>query len=90
MRSVHRAVLAIGSTLVMAAVGVPVLIAQTGAGQAKRYALESASGLRLHNVAAEPGVLEGKKGLRVTIALWIGPGTVAHFRDLSVSPLPAK
>jgi hypothetical protein len=37
-------------------------------GQAKLYALETASGLRLHNVAAEPATLEGKKGLRVTVS----------------------
>jgi hypothetical protein len=36
--------------------------------QARRYPLESASGLRLHNVAAEPAVLDGKKGLRLTIS----------------------
>jgi hypothetical protein len=36
--------------------------------QGKRYPLESAEGLRLHNVAAEPAVLQGKKGLRVTIS----------------------
>jgi hypothetical protein len=33
--------------------------------QAKRYALESAEGLRLHNVKAEPVTHEGKRGLRV-------------------------
>ena len=36
--------------------------------QAKHYPLESVDGLRLHNVTAEPAVLEGKKGLRVTIS----------------------
>ena len=40
----------------------------TSAGQAKRYLLESTSGLRLHNVVAEPAVLHGKKGLRVTMS----------------------
>jgi hypothetical protein len=39
----------------------------TGARQAKLFSLESASGLRLHGVAAEPAVLEGKKGVRVTV-----------------------
>ena len=33
--------------------------------QAKRYTLESTTGLRLQNVVAEPAVLQGKKGLRV-------------------------
>ena len=36
--------------------------AQTGV----RYPLDSADGLRLHNVTAEPATLNGKKGLRVT------------------------
>src|SRR5262245_28938350 len=36
--------------------------------QVKRYALESASGLVLHNVSAEAATLQGKKGLRVTIS----------------------
>jgi hypothetical protein len=34
--------------------------------QAKRYPLESTAGLRLHNVVAEPALLQGKKGLRIT------------------------
>ena len=38
----------------------------TALAQSKRYPLESASGLRLHNVTATPAVLEGKKGLRLT------------------------
>jgi hypothetical protein len=40
----------------------------TPSAQAKRYALESPAGLRLHNVAAEAATLQGKKGLRVTIS----------------------
>jgi hypothetical protein len=36
--------------------------------QARQYALESTTGLRLHNVSAEPVVLEGKKGIRVTLS----------------------
>jgi len=35
------------------------------AAQTKRYPLDSTAGLRLHNVVAEPAVLQGKKGLRV-------------------------
>jgi hypothetical protein len=34
--------------------------------QVRHYPLESAHGLRLHNVAAEPATLQDKKGLRVT------------------------
>ncbi len=36
--------------------------------QVKRYPLEGTDGVRLHNVAAEPATLQGKKGLRVTIS----------------------
>ena len=39
-----------------------------GSAQVRRYPLESAEGLRLHNVAAEPVVLQGKKGLRVSLS----------------------
>lgn len=49
--------------LLLAAVLLPGNIsAQT----ARRFALESAAGLRLHNVAAEPATLEGNHGVRVT------------------------
>src|SRR4051794_19275821 len=34
--------------------------------QPKAYPLESAQGLRLVNVTAQPATLQGKKGLRVT------------------------
>lgn len=36
--------------------------------QARQYPLESAAGLRLHNVVAEPATLDGKKGVRLTIS----------------------
>ena len=36
--------------------------------QARNYPLESAAGLRLTNVVAEPATLDGKKGVRVTIS----------------------
>lgn len=36
--------------------------------QAQSYSLDSADGLILHNVAAEGATLEGKRGVRVTIA----------------------
>jgi len=38
------------------------------AAQVTHYPLETADGLRLHNVAVEPAVLAGKKGLRVTLS----------------------
>ena len=47
-----------------------VLLAHGGASAQtpQSYPLESATGLRLHNVAAEPATLDGKKGLRLTLA----------------------
>src|SRR5205809_2576643 len=45
-----------------------VVLPTTPSAQARRYALESTAGLRLHNVTAEPAMLQGKKGLRVTIS----------------------
>jgi hypothetical protein len=39
-----------------------------GAQKGMHYALESSAGLRLHNVTAEPAMLHGKKGLRVTMS----------------------
>ena len=44
------------------------------------YPLESATGLRLHNVAAEPATLDGKKGLRLTLA----PGASPAGEQLAV------
>ena len=41
------------------------VLAASPAGQAKRYPLDSTTGLRLHNVVAEPAVLQGKKGVRI-------------------------
>jgi hypothetical protein len=34
----------------------------------RRFALESAAGLRLHNVTAEPATLQGKRGIRVRMS----------------------
>src|SRR5687768_4961115 len=52
-------------TFPLAAIGL-LLLATTLPAQAKRYPLDSAAGLRLHNVVAEPAVLQGKQGLRIT------------------------
>lgn len=57
---------AITCTFLTAAISVGLLVPGTAARQAKFYPLDSTEGLRLHNVAAEPAVLQGKKGLRVT------------------------
>jgi hypothetical protein len=45
-----------------------VLLPGVAFAQTRQYPLESATGLRLHNVAAEPASLAGKKGLRLTIS----------------------
>ncbi|HJU73552.1 MAG TPA: hypothetical protein VJ717_07385 [Gemmatimonadaceae bacterium] len=55
----HTIVLTLGLMLLFPAVTL---------GQAKQIPLESAAGLRLHNVAAAPGTVEGKKGVRITIS----------------------
>src|SRR5687768_7655616 len=57
---------AIKSTLLTVAISVGLLVPGTAARQAKHYPLESTAGLRLHNVAAQPATLQGRKGLRVT------------------------
>jgi hypothetical protein len=56
------------STLLIVAAGVALLLPGTAASQVKQYPLESTQGLRLHNVTAEPATLEGRKGLRLTLA----------------------
>jgi len=43
-------------------------LAHAASAQTRSYPLESANGLRPHNVAAAPAVFEGKKGLRLTIS----------------------
>jgi hypothetical protein len=54
--------------LVVLTTGAALLLPITLSAQAKRYPLESTSGLRLHNVTAEAATLDGKKGLRVTVS----------------------
>jgi hypothetical protein len=55
-------------TLLIVTAGATVLLSGVASAQGKAYPLETADGLRLHNVAAEPATLEGKKGLRLTIS----------------------
>jgi hypothetical protein len=57
---------AIKCALLTVAISVTLLVPGTEARQPKHYPLESTAGLRLHNVTAEPAMLQGKKGLRVT------------------------
>jgi hypothetical protein len=63
----------------LAAIGMLVL-SMAPAAQTKRYPLDSTAGLRLHNVTAEPAVLQGRKGLRVT------PSEEARRRLQSMTP----
>src|SRR5262249_30820865 len=49
--------------------------------QAKTYALETAAGLRLQNVVAQPATLDGKKGVRITFA------DTAQAQQVQVEPL---
>jgi hypothetical protein len=51
--------------LLAVAASVALVMAGPAAHEVKQYPLEAATGLRLHNVAAGPAVLQGKKGLRV-------------------------
>jgi len=55
------------STLLVLATTLTLLLPGRASAQVKRYPLESTDGLRLQNVAAEPAVLHGKKGLRITM-----------------------
>jgi hypothetical protein len=59
----------IGVALVVVAVSGALLVSRTEArqSQAKQYALESAAGLKLRDLTAEPATLQGKKGLRITM-----------------------
>lgn len=45
-----------------------VVLPETGLAQEQHRSLETVEGLRLHNVAAEPAVLHGRRGLKVTIS----------------------
>ena len=49
-------------------VAILLLIAVPAATQVRQYPLDSADGLVLHNVAAAPATLDGKKGLRLTMS----------------------
>jgi hypothetical protein len=52
--------------LLVIATSAALMVPKTAAGQVKHYPLKSIDGLRLHNVAAEPVLFQGKKGLRLT------------------------
>jgi hypothetical protein len=50
------------------ALALSILAQGTAVGQSKTFPLKSPTGLRLNNVAAEPAVLAGKEGLRLTVS----------------------
>lgn len=54
--------------------------------QARSYALESADGLKLHNVVAAPATLAGRKGLRLTLS---GTATGPDVEQLALVDGPA-
>src|SRR5215470_4552193 len=54
------------STLLVLTTVATLLLPGAASAQVKRYPLESAERLRLHNVSAEPAMLQGKKGLKAT------------------------
>ena len=68
MRHIHHRRSAFKSSLLTIVISVPLLLPETAARQARHFSLESANGLRLHNVTAEAAVLDGKKGVRVTMS----------------------
>lgn len=54
---------------VVFATGIAVLtLSQSGGAQTRSFPLETAQGLRLHNVVAGPVTHQGRKGLRVTVS----------------------
>jgi hypothetical protein len=67
------------TTLLVLATSLTLLLPGGASAQVKHYPLEATDGLRLHNVAAEPAVLQGKKGLRVTFS----EETVRRFKELT-------
>jgi hypothetical protein len=73
-------------TVILVAAAVNVLVPDQGSAQTKRYALESAEGLRLHNVIAQAVTHQGKKGLRVEVAPITTPGQpLARIDDVEFS-----
>ena len=56
------------STAIVLAATLPLLHSGGASAQVQHFALESARGLRLHNVSVEPATLQGKAGIRVTLS----------------------
>jgi hypothetical protein len=68
VRRTNHSTTPISCVLFSVAAAVALAVSGSDARQAKHYPLESADGLALHNVTAEPATLQGKKGLRVTMS----------------------
>ncbi len=64
----NRQISVIGSALLAVVASGALLVLRTEArqGQVRQYSLESAAGLRLRNLTAQPATLQGKKGLQLT------------------------
>lgn len=78
-------------TICLIALSLALVQSATPSAEPQSFSLESSTGLRLHNVIAEPAALEGKKGVKVTIspeAVKKLPGMSAeeraHFNQLAV------
>ena len=56
------------STVLALATGLIFFLPGGASAQGRQYPLESVEGLRLHNVIAEPAMLQGKKGLRLRLS----------------------
>src|SRR5688572_7504617 len=56
------------SSLALCGLGLGLALPSGAFAQGKSYALESADGLKLHNVTAVAATLQGKKGLKLTLS----------------------
>lgn len=66
MHRTNRSTTPIGFALLAIAAASILTLSRVDAQQATHHTLESAGGLTLHNVTAEPASLQGKRGLRLT------------------------
>ena len=75
-----------GSATIIVWFGLALAAAGEAAAQQRSYALETAEGLKLHNVEAAPATLADRKGLRLTLA---GPAAGQDVEPLAVIEGPA-
>jgi hypothetical protein len=74
------------SAVAVVSFGLALAVPSDGLAQSRSYALESADGLKLHNVVAAPATLAGRKGLRLTLA---GTATGPDVEQLAILDGPA-